>query len=183
MQNILEMSVVVKTMVSPYCLSSKKIINDHEIPLAGLGIFETKTTKNKFLMVKLLPKIIFWIFLALFDHFLRFSKFKILGFFCTFCPISKQTADFSKKGFLYDDRLLMLYVLASIVFLYHQWSRWYVEMLERFVRQPGVIHFRFFWIVSYRLWSKQSCTPLPDGQIFPTFHHSIVTIDGTEKLW
>ena len=64
--------------------------------------------------------------------------FKILSFLLTFWPISKQTADFSKKGFLYDDRLLMLYVLASIVFLYHQWLRWNDEMLERFVRQGGV---------------------------------------------
>ena len=32
----------------------------------------------------------------------------------------------------------MLYVLVSIVFLYHQWLRWSDEMLERFVRQGGV---------------------------------------------
>ena len=83
-------------------------------------------------------KLVFEIFLPLFDHFLRFSKFKILAFFCTFWPISKQTADFSKKSFYTDDRLLMLYVLARIVFLYHQWSRWYVEMLIKSVRQLGV---------------------------------------------
>ena len=103
-----------------------------------MDIFWTKTTKNQILRIKLLPKFFFEFFLPLFDHFLRFSKFKILGFFCTFWPISKQTADFSKKGFLYDDRLLMLYVLASIVFLYHQWLGWNDEMLERFVRQGGV---------------------------------------------
>ena len=103
-----------------------------------MDIFGTKTTKNQILRIKLLPKIIFWIFLPLFDHFLRFSKFKILGFFCTFWPISKQTADFSKKGFYNDDRLLMLYVLASIVFLYHQWLRWDFEMLDWLLHQPGV---------------------------------------------
>ena len=32
----------------------------------------------------------------------------------------------------------MLYVLASIVFLYHQWLRWDLEMLEKSVRQGGV---------------------------------------------
>ena len=66
-----------------------------------------------------------------------------------FCPISKQTADFSKKGFLYDDRLLMLYVLASIVFLYHQWLRWNDEMLERFVRQGGVRPFIGLYVNQY----------------------------------
>ena len=56
----------------------------------------------------------------------------------TFWPISKQTADFQKKGFYANDQLLMLYVLASIVFLYHQWLRWDFEMLEETVRQGGV---------------------------------------------
>ena len=32
----------------------------------------------------------------------------------------------------------MLYVLASIVFLYHQWLRWDFEMLDSTVRQGGV---------------------------------------------
>ena len=37
-----------------------------------------------------------------------------------------------------NDQLLMLYVLASIVFLYHQWLRWDLEKLEKTVRQGGV---------------------------------------------
>ena len=49
-----------------------------------MDIFGTKTTKNQNLRIKLLRKIV---------HFLRFAKFKILGFFFTFWPISKQTAD------------------------------------------------------------------------------------------
>ena len=64
---------------------------------------------------------------------------KILSFLLTFWPISKQTADFQKKGFDANDQLLMLYVLASIVFLYHQWLRWDFEMLEETVRQGGVL--------------------------------------------
>ena len=37
-----------------------------------------------------------------------------------------------------NDWLLMLYVLASIVFLYHQWLRWDLEKLEKTIRQGGV---------------------------------------------
>ena len=59
----------------------------------------------------------------------------------TFWPISKQTADFYKMSFHKNDRLLMLYVLASIVFLYHQWLRWDFEMLDWLLHQPGVLCF------------------------------------------
>ena len=62
-----------------------------------MDVFGTKTSKNKVLWIKLLPKLIFLIFLTLFVHFGRFSKFKIFRFFCTFRPISKQTADVQKN--------------------------------------------------------------------------------------
>ena len=62
-----------------------------------MDVFGTKTSKNQILRIKLLPKLIFWIFLTLFVHFGRFSKFKIFRFFCKFQPISKQTADVQKN--------------------------------------------------------------------------------------
>ena len=73
-----------------------------------------------------------------FVHFWRFQNWRFWVFCWHFGQKSKQTADFQKKGFYTNDRLLMLYVLASIVFLYHQWLRWYAEMLVWFVRQGGV---------------------------------------------
>ena len=51
-----------------------------------MGIFGTKTTKNQFLRIKLLPKLIFLIFFMnrkIFDYESSF----------TFWPISKQTAE------------------------------------------------------------------------------------------
>ena len=116
---------------------------------------------------------------------MRFSKFKILGFFCTFWPISKQTADFSKKGFYTDDRLLMLYVLASIVFLYHQWLRWDFEMLEKTVPHGGVCGVVGYHIcfkggrslvriqvtVNYYFFNKKSCI-VPQKGFFCEFFKS-----------
>ena len=57
-----------------------------------MDIFGTKTTKNQLLGVKLLPKIIFW---KIFTP----GKKKDFEPLFTFWPISKQTADFQKKGF------------------------------------------------------------------------------------
>ena len=62
-----------------------------------MDIFGTKTTKNQLLRVKLLPKVIFWNFLPLLNHFWSLAKVKILSVFCTYWPISKQTADVQKN--------------------------------------------------------------------------------------
>ena len=96
-----------------------------------MNVFGTKTSKNQILRIKLLPKIIFW---KIFTP----GKKKDFEPLFTFWSISKQTADFYRMSLHKNDRLLMLYVLASIVFLYHQWLRWDFEMLDWLLHQPGV---------------------------------------------
>ena len=51
-----------------------------------MDIFGTKTAKNQILRVKVLPKIIFWIFFTA-------RRKKDFDSLFTFMPISKQTAD------------------------------------------------------------------------------------------
>ena len=62
-----------------------------------MDIFGTKTPKNHFFRVKLLPKLFFEIFLHQILQFWRSSKLKILKKILTFQPISKQTADEHKN--------------------------------------------------------------------------------------
>ena len=62
-----------------------------------MDIFGTKTPKNHFFRVKLLPKVIFWNFFTPNSSILEVFKIENSEKNLTFQPISKQTADEHKN--------------------------------------------------------------------------------------